>query len=623
MIVYSTTIEEFLQTESEAIKKHLSQKVAELFGEVPSPQEERSWDGSIKQLQNVFEAYHLPEKSGISLEYNIPISSNRIDCIVSGKNAEGKLQAVLIELKGWVEAEKTDIPETVKTLLGQSKRFTSHPSSQVKWYSEVLKDNEEVIQENQLEVHPCAYLYNCRSQDVIKDEFYNEITTAAPPFCCGEESSLVKFIKERISLGDECQAVDKLEQSRITASKRLLNSVKHLMNDEEYFRLSPEQKLVFNRVIRAVKYQEDNGGKYVLILHGGPGTGKSVIAIDLVFKLLSRSKEKGRTDIVRYFAKNKAPRQVLTEAMTDAGATLGTARNLIAYPNPQAFAKGMHVAIVDEAHRLVDSRGIDMVELIIKKSDVTVFFLDEKQFVTTSDIGTNEHIISIAKKLGATHKDLGALVHQFRSGITDWVLKLLQYDGHIGYELPGNTEYDFRIYENPERMVVDLKKVDSEGKKARIVAGYTREWISNKDPQAYDWDLSDQGFPDFNFMWNLGTEGAACWATRQGFDRIGCVHTAQGMEFDYIGVIISKDIDYRDGKIVFLPENHALDDTGIPEAFCKPISQLGPSAAKISELIRNTYFVLMSRGMKGCYVYAENPGMRDYIKSLVGENRVF
>lgn len=633
MIIYSRTRNEFLGENSIALADALEAKIFEEIGSETSTEEKRSWISSIDALKRLFSNASIPSDCGISLEYNLPHTNNRIDCIVSGINEQNILQAVIIEMKGWRSALLTDMKEIVQTRLGKKDecnpsgmKFTSHPSSQALWYADYLYDFKEIVQDGKLQAVPCAYLYNCESNDVIHNDFYNDVTSVAPPFCKNEETDLLKFINTRITKGDKCEAIQRLEESRIRASKRLVDSIESMCTGTEFFRLSPQQKEAITRIKRAIQWQEANlDKKVVIVVPGGPGTGKSVIAINLVFQLITEATKKNQETSVKYVTKTRAPRALLHDVMVDSKPT----RKILGSVLSGADVRNLHVAVIDEAHKLALGRSGNQLDKIIANNDIIVMFQDEKQRVSVQDVGTLENIRKYANKNNAVFTIMEPLETQFRCGITSWVEYALQYPEAKTINLPSERDFDFRIYDTPGELYEDIQKIDSAENPARVVAGYTREWISRKADHTADtdWFLKKADGAVIKAQWNMmdtkdinkASEKTDNWITQQSAEKIGCIHTCQGMEAAYVGVIVGKDIQLgADGRIEFHPECHAMDDpVGIPARLCKPMEQLNlESQALVTELLRNTYYVLMSRGMKGCFLYFEDEKLRDYFKKL-------
>jgi len=175
-------------------------------------------------------------------------------------------------------------------------------------------------------------------------------------------------------------------------------------------------------------------------------------------------------------------------------------------------------------------------------------------------------------------------------------------------------DYDFKVFNDPNKMREFIFKKNKINNKARMVAGYCWNWISRKDPQMYDISI-----PEYNFraQWNLNKHGSLWIEHEESVTEIGCIHTCQGLDIDYIGIIIGKDLIARNGKIITQPEQRAQTDASL--VGYKKMKAKDPLQAKkeAGKIIKNTYYALMTRGMKGCCIYCVDKETEDYFKSKV------
>ena len=530
MIFYNKPLGDFLASDATEIRDYLARVIGDFFQEECSDEEKKSWIGTVNLFKKLFSNGVLPSDAGIALEYNIPRMNNRVDCIITGKDEKGHSHAVLIELKGWKIVEKTRRPGKVRTLLLGKMRDEDHPSMQVKWYNDTLSTTQTYVWSGNVSLHPCAFLYNCETQKVINDPIYAKYTSAAKAFCKGEEKEFIDYITPYIKNGDRGKALEEIDSSRREISNRLADAITEMRKGNAIFPLSPEQESYVESILNSVKYQEENRGKILLVIEGGPGTGKSVIAIRALIDLILQYKRNGTEKEVRYFTKTRPPKSMINNTLSDAN--IEGLSSYLDYPSRGTLKKGIHVSLVDEAHRLDGSKE-DQLDMIVRNSDVSVFFTDQRQIISVNDIGTLENIRKAATKYKALMPEPYKLSINFRVSITESIEHLLQYPGSRDIPLPPQNEYDFRVFDDPVEMYQTLKK---HGHKSRMVAGYTRRWISRYGADIPDWTLEES--PKFRFKWNNYEDSDDTnWATRQGLDQIGCIHSCQGMEFDYIGVI--------------------------------------------------------------------------------------
>ena len=529
---------------------------------------------------------------------------------------------IIIELKQWETCTAVEGKDAiVSTFTGGGIREVAHPSYQAMSYANLIKDFNETVQLDDIGLYPCAFLHNydLRDDDPICSSQYQEYINEAPMFGTNDFEKLRKFIKRYIVEGDDRELLYKIENGKIRPSKRLQDSLAKMLQGNKEFNMIDEQKVIYEDAIRMAIDTVASNSKNVYIVQGGPGTGKSVLAINLLVELTKRN----MTSF--YVTKNAAPRAVFRDKLK--GSFKMTYINNLFQGSGQfteAEKNEVDVLIVDEAHRLNAKSGMfqnlgeNQIKEIINASNFSVFFIDEDQKVTLKDIGSVDEIKKYANELGAGIKVV-ELESQFRCNGSDgylaWLDNLLEIRETANFD-DMDFDYDFRVLDDPNEVRRLIEEKNKENNKSRMVAGYCWNWISEGKNNT---DIHDIVIPEYNFemSWNLGN--SQTWAIDpMSVNEIGCIHTCQGLEFDYIGVIIGDDIGYEDGHIVTDYTKRAATDQSL-----KGINKISreeglEEANKIADsIIKNTYRTLMTRGMKGCYVYCLDKKMQEYIKTKI------
>jgi hypothetical protein len=565
----------------------------------------------------------IPEDAGVGIEFQIPQTSKRIDVLLSGRNDEPRDQAVIIELKQWETAEETPMDGVVRTVIGGGPRDTPHPSYQAWSYAELLRGFNEAVYEDDIVLHPCAYLHNCpRSgpgSGALHADAYREWLDAAPLFVKEDVARLRAFIKQWIRYGDRSEIILRIDGGRIRPSKSLADSLAALMKGNREFTMIDEQKVVYERALHLAR-TTPSGDKRVLIVHGGPGTGKSVVAVNLLVRLTQDR------ELVQYVTKNAAPRAVYEGKLTG---TMSKTKYSNLFRGSGAFTTAesgtFRVLVVDEAHRLNEKSGLyqnlgdNQVKELIHTADVTVFFLDEDQRVTLQDIGTRDEIVLWAEELGADVQEM-ELLSQFRCNGSDgylaWIDHVLGIRETAHLDLSTlDYDYDFQVLDSPTEVRRVIEERNEESGKARLVAGYCWDWSSKKDPTAWDVVIDEH---DFRMRWNLTQHGSGWLTHPDSISEIGCIHTCQGLELDYVGVVIGEDLVVRDGELVTQPAKRSKHDRSIRgyKTWRRREREAADAAAR--RIVLNTYRTLMTRGLKGCYVYAVDAGVREWLGERTG-----
>ncbi|MFX4237554.1 DNA/RNA helicase domain-containing protein [Aliarcobacter butzleri] len=623
MIVYKKTKKEFLEdvlVNDIEIEDIISNAVEVNFGRKTPKNEYVSWKNSLNEMAKVLYSDKIPNDSNISIEYNIPRTGNRIDLIVSGQDENRNEKVVIIELKQWSDAKLTSKDGVIKTILGGGLRETTHPSYQAWSYVKLLEGFNKVVDDEKISLVPCAYLHNYPNDNILKNDFYKNYLSKAPVFVKGEKSNLIEFISSHIVYGDNNDVMKRIDESEIKPSKSLADSMASMIKGNEEFTMIDNQKIVYESALELAR-KSDSTNKNVLIVHGGPGTGKSVIAINLLVELT----KKGFNS--RYVSKNSAPRAVYESKLTK---TLKKTEISNLFTGSGSFTdceeNSYDCLIIDEAHRMNEKSGLygnlgeNQIKEAIYSSKSIIFFLDEDQTVTFNDIGEESEIKKWAEYYNA-NVEVMELTSQFRCNGSDgylaWIDNMLQIRETANITLDLN-DYDFKVFDNPNKLKDAICEKNKINNKARLVAGYCWNWESKKDSNAMDIILPEYGF---EIQWNLSVDGSLWIISPQSVEQIGCIHTCQGLEVDYIGVIIGEDLTYEDGKIVTNPDKRAKTDQSLrgykgqqKEAKKSSNTQkVIEIETKIDNIIKNTYRTLMTRGMKGCYVYCKNKELELYI----------
>lgn len=618
MIIYQATKSQFLQhAHSSHIEDVVSANYGNATGQKVSPAEFRAWTHSLSQMATILLDDEIPHDAGVAIEYQVPQTSKRIDFLITGLDEKLQPKLIIVELKQWSEAYVSEKDGIIWARRGgrSGKTEGPHPSYQAWSYAALLSDFNTAVLDEGMALQPCAYLHNYPQRDgVIDHPNYEEHIYRAPIFLSNERDKLQNFIRQHVRYGDSKNLLYRIEKGRIRPSKMLAEAVTGLLQGKSEFVLIDDQKLVYESVLQAESHAE-KGSKEVVIVQGGPGTGKSVVAINLLAALIS----KGRN--ARYVSKNAAPRSVFEAKLAG---TFKKTRISNLFSGSGAFTDSesnyFDVLIVDEAHRLNEKSGLygnlgeNQVKEIISSAKCSVFFVDDDQRVTTADIGHTAELRKWANLLGAHTTEL-TLASQFRCSGSDGYIAWL--DNTLDIRKTANQsldtiEYDFRIIDSPTELHALIGKKNQTANKARVVAGYCWGWPSKADPQAYDINIPEHGYQR---RWNLSQDGSLWIMAPGSIEQVGCIHTCQGLELDYVGVIVGPDLVYRNGEIETNPSARAASDKSIRGL--KKIAKNDPNAAQelADRIIKNTYRTLMTRGMRGCYIYCTDRPLADYIKS--------
>lgn len=619
MIVYNASKQQFdedvvLNRIADIVRDNLKEK--HISGGQAA--EFNSWQNSLHFMHDVINIPEIEDDVEVAIEYQIPRTSKRVDFMIAGDDKDDNGNVVVVELKQWDEAEKVDdiMQHSVRAFTGGAKRIVNHPSYQAYAYATFIRNSSEQVQDEHIGIRPCAYLHNYdpNKRADLDDDIYKTWYEEAPLFDKSQVLELRGFIKQFVtkksSTGD---LLYKIDNGRIRPSKALQDCLVSLIKGNDEFILLDDQAVAYDMCRKVMDQCMKDSRKRCIIVRGGPGTGKSVLAINLLKDFIAAGYN------ASYCTKNSAPREVYQRmlAKSDLKAQVNIKQLFRSPFNLNKVPKNFYdCLIVDEAHRLVEKMygdwdGKNQVKECLNSSIFTIFLIDEDQRITTKDIGTVDEIMKWCKDLGVKPymNEDSTLRSQFRCNGSDQYIQLINNILQIGETVDVDMSemgFDLKVFDDPNELRDELRKINRINNKARMVAGYCYDWNVKFGRGDYDIYLEN----GFKAKWNLS--GDKIWAINpKSYEEVGCIHTAQGLEFDYVGVLIGRDLRYdpKTGTIITDQEQISKDDktSGIRTA----------SKDDAARIIKNTYKTLLTRGQKGCFIYAEDPELRVYIRSII------
>lgn len=615
MIVYDNTKFGF----NEEVRKNLIvdsiiKKMNNLGIKGVSDSERRSWENSLSKVKNLLESSEIADDCHIAIEYKIPTTSNRIDFMISGHDKDNNKNVVIIELKQWENAQDSGLNNIVKTFIGRDIRELKHPSYQAKEYEYLLKNFNESIFKNNIGIFSCAYLHNAakdKNINLINSLIYSYITDC-PLYFKEDYDELQQTIIKFVGKGKGKEILFEIENGKLVPSKKLIDTIKNVLEDNENYILVDTQLFVYEKIMNLVN-QENN----VFIINGNPGTGKSVVAVNLLKAILENKKS------VQYITPNKAFRSTIENSLKGKGNSnfiKATIKGSSSYWDVKKNT--FDWLIVDEAHRLKEKaymyKGSNQIKDIINSSKNTVFFVDDNQLVTAGDIGTTENIEAIARLYNKKvfYGDEYILKTQFRclgmDGYINAIDTTLQIEETGNFYLDEEKDYEFKIFDTPQELENAILEKSRKGFKSKIVAGYAWKWESKNLKKEDLYIVKDIKIPEYNYelAWNYNDQKMLWALDDEGPLQAGCVHTCQGIEFDYCGVIIGNDLKIDEFNNIYADYDEYKDANGK--------KGLKNNNKKLSKLVKNIYKILMTRGQKGTYLFIRDKKVKEYfLKHLV------
>src|SRR3989338_6683572 len=616
MKLYESVVKKFKEdVVQNKIADKISNQYQEYYKRKANKSEVRSWINSLNFVKNVLE-YAPIEENKIIVEYELPYSEKRIDVILFGKDKEGNDNIIIIELKQWSNEsiENSENEGNIKVDFGRYKKECPHPSLQVEGYYWHLKDFLTVFDEKpKIFLSACVYChnYNEGENEVLYLPKFKETLNKYPVFSKQAIIDLGEYLKIKLSSDPGLEVFGRFNLSILRPTKKLMDHTGDMINRQQIFHLIDEQITSYKTIMHQAKNLAKSKEKSIIIVKGGPGTGKSVIALEVMGELLRKG-----VNVVHATGSSAFTKTLRNILGIRAGKQFKFFNSFI---DPSKYKEnGIDVLICDEAHRIRKTSedrytkthlrtGEPQINELIRSAKLTVFFIDEKQVVRPTEMGNVKLITEAAEKFKAKVHEMPELKTQFRCGGSGKYLEKIEIILRIqeeGTDMEADAEnkMEFRIVNSPHELkaLIDGKNKEKKNS-ARLTAGFCWPWSKpNRDGSL----VNDVKIGDFEMPWENKDEFWK-WATEDsGMEQIGTVYTSQGFEFDYIGVIFGKDLVW---------DNVTKNWYAKPENSYDNMTKRGND--EFAQHLKNVYRVLLSRAHKGVFVYFIDKSTEEYFKN--------
>ncbi len=620
MQLYTGTTSAFVaDADRNRIADLLKDQFVHHFAHQPSQAEFRSWQNSLRAMSSVIKTADLMEH-GVAIEWRLPLTSKRLDCLFTGRAAGSKPNAVIVELKQWDDVRPSPIENCVATYVGGAVRDVLHPSRQVAQYERYLLDVHTTFSSGDVGLQSCSFAHNVRrsTTDELFDAKWDDLVARHPLFAGDDSDDLADYLVGALGEGRGDDVLTDVLNGTYRPHKRLMDHTAAVIRNEPSFVLLDEQLVAFETILAKVRARNLSTTKSAVIVHGGPGTGKSVIALNLVAEL------NGQGIATMHATGSKAFTENLRKAVGP------RARALFGYFNNFANRDAeLDVLICDEAHRIRENSNtrftkdanrstLPQIAELIDAAKVSVFFIDDRQVVRPGEIGHSDLIRAAANVVGANTSEV-TLEAQFRCNGSDaylrWVDNLLGIESNPTVLWDPADAFDFDVIDSVDELEALVRSYAQEGQTARMSAGFCWKWSK---PLADGSLVADVEIDGWSMPWNAkadagrlapGIPASNYWATDpDGVNQVGCVYTAQGFEYDFAGIIWGRDLVYR-------PREGWI---GQPEFSHDSVVRQSAKSGAFTQLVKQTYRVLLTRGLKGCAVYFQDERTRDFVLSRMG-----
>lgn len=597
----------------------------------PSDSEKDSWRESVYEVATALTDLGLGQVH-VFVEYRVHPDMHPVDVVLAGAHPEGGHSFAAVELKQWREVERPDPAKARKGLCAECRKAQTellcaecslgrvyvasyghhkkHPAVQVMEALHSLTRHHSIFDDRYIRLVGAAYLHNLKDREAQWISMVRPVP-GVPTLTARKPADLREFLNTHFSPSADASAAQALLDHQRSASP-LTSEAGAIVHGHTRFSLTGKQLATVESVMRRLSSAPTPGAKKVYVVSGRAGTGKSLVALTL----LGQALDGGFT--AKFASGGVASRENFKRSAKGRGPAF-TTLNKIADRYEQ---DALDLLLVDEAHRLTERPmrgsfhmrpGESSVSVVVSRAKVPVFFIDGDQRLFEEEVWSEKHLIDALLDSGVEveHIRLDRSLRAVGSSTYDtWVQRLL-----LGDPLPWSPDDDqnpepFQLYytDSAARMEKFLETTSTNARlSARICAGLCWKWtddtgtapdVAPEKGWARPWNAGDnhriQGVPRRLY-----------WATGEGgFGQIGCVHTAQGLEYDWGGVIMGADLTWT-GKAWMLDREHVHSKAARIK-----------SDDELAERIRNAYGVLMTRSIRGTVLYSVDPLTRKLFADL-------
>ncbi|MBV1776028.1 DUF2075 domain-containing protein [Burkholderiaceae bacterium DAT-1] len=606
--------------------------------------QEGAWRHSLPALANFLQQAELDDEVVVLLEYLLPITRERVDCLILGHDGNRDV-AIVVELKQWSAAGITrkklsnlyEIHPAYKDddkVERQEKYRSQHPSVQAAAYKTAIEACLDLGQDQPTLVRAFAFLHNFHAieHSVLSDDPSAAEAMFIAPLVGASGESYRTAMQEIRELQLQSPAhPQRFLQPEVRFSHKLFFELQDLLDNRFSFPLAESQSIIMEMILGALEHARHPGrsangkvSKYHIVVDGGVGTGKSVLALTLLRHLIRQS-------VTALYAVGSK------SLIQNAHAQGGSLKNVINYFFPEYYKDDQLKAITlifDEAHRTKKPGNF---KTAMKSAKACVFFIDDRQIIHPTESCSGQQLENFAKELSnntVTHRLIKvSLTEQFRccSGnrYINWLEKVFYPDESPGYRDP-EQGYEVRIVDTPEALEELVLSRRQCGHDARMLAGFCWPWSDpgrNKSNPGHHTLTHDVAIGTWSAPWNekppeqwednpqdkpaADQHPFYLWATDPQTRQVGCIYSSQGLEFDYVGVIIGPDLIWDRQQQAWRGQLQHSHDTKLKKGF-KSANNPDPT-----EILKNIYWVLATRGVKGVFFYSTDADTRDYLKECL------
>ena len=597
--------------------------------------EYRSWSDGLLRLSIMLRNVDC----NLAVACEVSSQAGMIDVILMGRSQES-IHVFVLEIKQWSEPSIFEAygEEYIRALVGGGNiRLTLHPLVQAHRYLRGLVNYNMYFEENKPSIQCVAFLPNVLTpnESEISDERFN--VHGGTTVYGSNSNEFIDLLNEVLVDSDLTEELKKMIESPPGFTSAIIEQIRTMIEDPTNSLVpSGEQQRAIDEIVNNIAI--DNC-KQVHIIQGGPGTGKTIVGLLTLFRL----NEEGK--LFSFIAGNNPTPRVLRKRVRDIVGnndfdgiimTGGQLKNFI----KKHKIEQLDLLLVDEAQSLKWGMGAPpKIDEMIDKSKILIFMLDERQSDDPRESVNIERILEEVENAKSRLKqDIRVTNHNLEiqqragaiSNLLPWIGKLLGFPD----ETTAPLNFSVTVHESANELRNAVLEQNSEdGVEGALTASYCWEFISKDGADVYDIELDDG---DFQARWNQqgGTGEVAFVIDDTRDERVGYPPELRGQELNHAGVILGPDLKIVDGQLVIFPENQACDShcfkiagrgktpqEKIDYQRRKKEEYIDENREKYVSLVRNQYWIILTRASEHLHLYSEDEEVRNFIKEYFNSAR--
>ena len=547
-------------------------------------------------LQNLDVIFELPTPIGGYIDVTIVGSQS------DSPQERGRI--LIVELKQWNAITKLADKDYVRISVGRGETsIRRHPVSQIVEYNEHMRNSHHgIYKDGHIGIKTIAYLHNFENKTDLFDGAYscwNEYEDSI--YVKDEQERLEEYLSATFNGAADHSILEVVDDGGFIMGEAGFSGLKKAISGEENAQMVKDQMSIVDYVRGQMAKQKTNPHPEIIVISGGPGTGKTIIGMHLLYDYAEIFNNKANAEGAVFCL----PRSKTVQTMINYECGEGTV------PFMDRIGKNQNLVVVDESHRITDITG-DLDKLFDKGTKLLVLLQDDHQRIRPKENGTYENIIKYAqtKHIEYNAKPL-TLTIQKRCEALGTLLAGLE---NMFYRNRVHTENDIssvRIFDkliDMDEWITELAK----NSRAKLIAPFCWEWNKARDTSIKDVNIPAESFAK---AWNPMTpEAQRKWYYGSNMsDLVACIYTCQGLDLDDVGFIWWDDLRWDN------TEHKWIADESLSKDFAFSANNIrGLSQDEITELLINTYYVMLSRARNKMGIWFKDEATKQHVAEYLG-----